>query len=82
MGHKETFDHTADLGLRIRASDLGDLFETAAEGLFDVIVANKEDVRSLDHEESCSCGRDDGRLADRMAQRVDFPVRDRTSALR
>ena len=44
MGHMETFDHTADLGLRIRATDLGDLFQTAAEGLFDVIVANRDAV--------------------------------------
>ena len=45
MGRVETFDHTADLGLRIHAADLPDLFRTAAEGLFDVIVANREDVR-------------------------------------
>ena len=50
MGHTETFDHTADLGLRIRAADLGDLFQTAAEGLFDVIVANRDAVRAVDHE--------------------------------
>ena len=36
MGHDQTFDHTADLGLRIHASDLSDLFQTAAEALFDV----------------------------------------------
>ena len=51
MGHTETFDHTADLGLRIRATDLDDLFQTAAEGLFDVIVANRDAVRALDHEQ-------------------------------
>ena len=44
MGRSETFDHTADLGLRIHASDLSDLFRTAAEGLFDVIVANRQAV--------------------------------------
>ena len=54
MGHTETFDHTADLGLRIRAADLADLFQTAAEGLFDVIVANRDAVRSRDHERSPS----------------------------
>jgi SHS2 domain-containing protein len=51
MGRTETFDHTADLGLRIRAVDLDDLFRTAAEGLFDVIVANRDAVRYLDHEQ-------------------------------
>jgi SHS2 domain-containing protein len=34
----ETFDHTADLGLRIRAADLDTLFAEAAEALFSVLV--------------------------------------------
>jgi SHS2 domain-containing protein len=42
MGRSETYEHTADLGLRIFASDLPDLFRTAAAGLFDVIVANPD----------------------------------------
>jgi SHS2 domain-containing protein len=50
MGRVETFDHTADLGLRVTALDLADLFETAAAGLFDVIVANRADVRALEEE--------------------------------
>jgi SHS2 domain-containing protein len=45
MGRSETFEHTADLGLRVVAPDLADLFETAAAGLFDVIVANRTEVR-------------------------------------
>ncbi len=45
MGRAETFEHTADLGLRIVGRDLSDLFETAAAGLLDVIVANRSDVR-------------------------------------
>ena len=45
MGTIETFDHTADVGLRIRAGDLDDLFVTAAEGLFDYVVANRDQVR-------------------------------------
>ncbi len=44
MGQSETFDHTADLGLRVRGSDLNDLFRTAAAGLFQVIVANSAEV--------------------------------------
>jgi SHS2 domain-containing protein len=34
----ETFEHTADLGLRVRAPDLDTLFAEAARGLFSVIV--------------------------------------------
>ena len=49
MGHSETFEHTADLGLRVVGRDLSELFETAAAGLFDVIVANRTEVR--DHEQ-------------------------------
>jgi SHS2 domain-containing protein len=50
MGRAETFEHTADLGLRIVGRDLPDLFETAAAGLFDVIVANRSDVRDQEQE--------------------------------
>ena len=34
----ETFDHTADLGLRVRAPDLDTLFAEAAEALFSTLV--------------------------------------------
>jgi SHS2 domain-containing protein len=50
MGHFETFDHTADLGLRIRGQDLTELFRTAATGLFDVIVANPEAIGAVQTE--------------------------------
>jgi SHS2 domain-containing protein len=46
MGTVETFDHTADVGLRVRGSDLDDLFRTAAEGVFDYIVVNRTEVRA------------------------------------
>lgn len=45
MGSIEVFDHTADVGLKIRGRDLDDLFRTAAEGVFDYIVVNRRDVR-------------------------------------
>jgi SHS2 domain-containing protein len=51
MGRSETFDHTADLGLRIHAADLDDLFQTAGIALFDVIVANRREVAERDQEE-------------------------------
>ena len=34
----EPFDHTADVGLRVRGDSLPQLFENAALGLFDTIV--------------------------------------------
>lgn len=42
----ETFEHTADLGLRVRAKTLENLFEEAGRGLFS-IVTNLDDVRCL-----------------------------------
>jgi SHS2 domain-containing protein len=40
----ETFDHTADLGLRIRAPDLDTLFAEAGKALFAAIVENLDSV--------------------------------------
>jgi SHS2 domain-containing protein len=44
MGRAETFDHTADLGLRVTGADLADVFQTAAAALFDTVVANRAQV--------------------------------------
>ncbi|HTM54392.1 MAG TPA: archease [Pirellulales bacterium] len=44
----ETFDHTADLGLRVRAPDLATLFIDAARGLFSMIVREPGTVRPAD----------------------------------
>ncbi len=41
----ETFEHTADLGLRIRAADLDTLFAEAAQALFCVLVEDLATVR-------------------------------------
>jgi SHS2 domain-containing protein len=41
----ETFEHTADLGLRIRAADLNTLFAESARALFAVLVENPESIR-------------------------------------
>ena len=46
MGHSETFEHTADLGLRVRGRS-GRPVRAAAAGLFDNIVANRADVRPV-----------------------------------
>lgn len=41
------FEHTADLGLRIEASTLDELFAEAAKGLCSLIVENVDDVAPL-----------------------------------
>ncbi len=43
----ETFEHTADLGLRIRSPDLDTLFAEAGQALFAAIVADLTTVRPL-----------------------------------
>ncbi len=42
----ETFEHTADLGIRVRAAGLDELFAEAARGLFAVMVADLDAVRA------------------------------------
>jgi SHS2 domain-containing protein len=46
LGTCEPFEHTADVGLRITGTDLNDVFRTAAEGLIDYIVVNREAVHA------------------------------------
>ena len=40
----EIFERTADLGLRVKAKDLSDLFAEAGKALFSVILANPKEV--------------------------------------
>ena len=47
----ETFEHTADLGLRVRAPDLPTLFAEAGKGLASMIVANLDQVRLVEERE-------------------------------
>jgi SHS2 domain-containing protein len=42
----ETFEHTADLGLRVRAADLETLFNEAAQALFAAVVEEPSAVLS------------------------------------
>lgn len=44
----EVFEHTADLGLRIRAVERTELFVEAARALFSVFVANLDSVRCVE----------------------------------
>ena len=40
----EVFDHTADIGIRVKAATLEELFREAAEALFSLIVTNLTEV--------------------------------------
>jgi SHS2 domain-containing protein len=42
----ELFEHTADLGLRVRAGTVEELFLDAGQGLLAMLVANPGDVRT------------------------------------
>lgn len=44
----EIFEHTADMGLRVRAASLDELFAEAARALFSVVVANLDSVRPVE----------------------------------
>lgn len=44
MGTFATFDHTADVGLRMEAETVDDLFATAGRALLSLMVANPEAV--------------------------------------
>jgi len=44
----ETFDHTADVGLRVVAPTLSELFAEAGQGFSSLIVANLADVRPVE----------------------------------
>jgi len=41
----EVFEHTADVGLRVRASNVSDLFAEAGRALFSLLVANLDAVQ-------------------------------------
>jgi len=41
----EVFDHTADIGIRVKTETLEELFREAARALFSLIVTNLDDVQ-------------------------------------
>lgn len=43
----ETFEHTADLGLRVRAADLPTLFAEAGMGLFSIVAGDLAQIRLM-----------------------------------
>jgi SHS2 domain-containing protein len=54
----ELFEHTADLGLRVRAPDLDTLFAEAAECLFSAVVENLSTIRPEIRQDIELLGRD------------------------
>jgi SHS2 domain-containing protein len=44
----ETFEHTADMGLRVRAANVEELFTDAGRALSSVMVANLDAVRAVE----------------------------------
>ena len=44
MSRFEVFEHTADVGLRIEATNLEELFVAAARGVFSLVVENHEAI--------------------------------------
>jgi SHS2 domain-containing protein len=65
----EVFEHTADLGLRMRAASLDELFAEAGRALFSVIVANFDAVRPVQELElNIEGGRRDDLLFDWLAE--------------
>jgi SHS2 domain-containing protein len=65
----ETFEHTADVGLRIRAGSLDKLFAEAGRAFFSQIVANPEAIRPVQQVEIKLAGsRRDDLLFDWLAE--------------
>jgi len=65
----EIFEHTADIGLRVRADDLNALFAEAGRALFSLIVANPKSIRPVDPFELQIAGdRPDDLLFDWLAE--------------
>ena len=58
----EVFDHTADIGLRIRANDRPALFVEAAQALFSLLVTNRDAVRAIEQRHYQIAGEQDDYL--------------------
>lgn len=48
MSPFETFDHTADIGLRVTAANLPSLFEDAGRGFYSLIIDNIDAIQLRD----------------------------------
>jgi SHS2 domain-containing protein len=58
----EVFDHTADIGLRVRAEDRAGLFAESARALFSLLVLNPGDVRAVEQRDYEIAGEQDDYL--------------------
>jgi SHS2 domain-containing protein len=58
----EVFDHTADIGLRIRAPDRPSLYTEAARALFALVVLNPDAVRAVEQRSFVIAGEQDDYL--------------------
>jgi len=58
----EVFEHTADLGMRIRADDRQTLFVEAARALFSMLVVNLGDARCVQQKECTIAAEEDDYL--------------------
>jgi SHS2 domain-containing protein len=58
----EIFEHTADIGLRIRATDRPTLFAEAAKGLFSLLTANPDAIRCVQAVDFAIPGQEDDYL--------------------
>ena len=73
-GMYEIFEHTADMGIRVRAESLDELFADAARGLFSVMVENFDAVRAVEEIDVSASRRGRRRAAARLAGRVALHV--------
>lgn len=48
MGTWETFEHTADIGLRVRGATLDDLFAEAGKALFHILIENADEIQPVE----------------------------------
>ena len=77
----EIFEHTADLGLRVRAATLEELLKDAACGLFAMVVEDLAAVRPAVTREFQIAGSDPALSLVRLAQRAAVCVRYRTAGI-
>ena len=54
----EVFEHTADMGLRMRAADLNTLFSEAGRALFSVIAGDLQEVKPVEERRFSIAGDD------------------------
>lgn len=64
----EFFEHTADVGFRVHATDRAELFQEAARAMFSIIVENLDHVQPLQHCHVAVSGTDEYLLFDWLTE--------------